>query len=192
MHFFHNKKVFFITILISYLDVFKSLFLHTLKLLGFEETWCSWIKECVSTASASVLVNGSPSGEFMLQKGLRQGDPLSPFLFLIAAEGFCLLVDKARENGTFSGVTVGNDQVEISHLQFADDTLMFGKASKSNIQSLKGIIRSFELISGLEVNFRKSTLVGIHISEAEVEDFALEPKCKVGTLASQLVQIQGK
>lgn len=69
--------------------------LQMLRSLNFPEIWILWIRECLSTATANVLVNGSPSGEFQLQHGIRQGDPLSPFLFLMAAEGLNLLMNKA-------------------------------------------------------------------------------------------------
>ncbi|XP_028101365.1 uncharacterized protein LOC114300709 [Camellia sinensis] len=73
----------------------------------------------------SILVNGSPTEEFQPQKGLRQGDPLSPFLFIIAAEGLNLLLGRAIEKGLFKGASIGCDQLGISHLQFADDTIIF-------------------------------------------------------------------
>lgn len=78
------------------------------------------------------MVNGSPLGEFALQKGLRQGDPLSALLFLIAAEGVSGLSGKAESLHYFEGVEVGRDKVMVSHLQFADDTILMGRASDSN------------------------------------------------------------
>jgi len=85
--------------------------------MGFPTLWRKWIKECVGSATASVLVNGSPTDEFPLGRGLRQGDPLSPFLFLLAAEGFNVLMKALSENNLFSGYTVGSsDPVTVSHL----------------------------------------------------------------------------
>ena len=77
--------------------------------------------ECISTTTASVLVNGSPTDEFKFERGLRQGDPLSPFLFLIAAEGLNVMMKALIEVGLFSGYKVGaNNHVSITHLQFVD------------------------------------------------------------------------
>jgi hypothetical protein len=93
--------------------------------MAFSVLWRKWIKECVSTATASILVNGSPTDQFPLQRGLRQGDPLSPFLFLLAAEGLNVMMTSAVRNNFFTGITVGNSiSVVASHLQFADDTLL--------------------------------------------------------------------
>lgn len=69
------------------------------------------------TAMANVLVNGSPSGEFQLERGIWQGDPLSPFLFLVAAEGLNLLAKKVIKEGLLQPATVGKDKVATSHLQ---------------------------------------------------------------------------
>ena len=85
--------------------------------MGFPSLWRKWIKECIGTATASVLVNGSPTDEFTLGRGLRQGDPLSPFLFLLAAEGFNILMVALTRDNLFSGFQVGNSASTIvSHL----------------------------------------------------------------------------
>ncbi|XP_028084604.1 uncharacterized protein LOC114285700 [Camellia sinensis] len=93
--------------------------------LGFGEKWLVWMRNCISSVRVSVLVNGSPTEEFQPQKGLRQGDPLSPFLFIIAAEALNLLLARAVEKGLFRGASVGSNDLRISHLQFADDTIVF-------------------------------------------------------------------
>ncbi|XP_039683022.1 secreted RxLR effector protein 78-like [Medicago truncatula] len=94
-----------------------------MKKMEFPVLWRKWIKECVTTATASILVNGSPTEEFPLQRGLRQGDPLSPFLFLLAAEGMNVLMSSVVGNNLFTGYTVGSSNpTVVSHLQFADDT----------------------------------------------------------------------
>ena len=93
--------------------------------LGFYEVWIKWIKGCVELASVSILVNGSPTDEFGMQRGLRQGDPLAPFLFLCEAEGLAALTREAEAKSLFEGVKVGDHQLEVHLLQFADDTLFF-------------------------------------------------------------------
>ena len=71
--------------------------------MGFPTLWRKWIKECTGTTTASVLVNGSPTDEFLLGRGLRQSDPLSPFLFLLAAEGFHVMMESMLINNIFTG-----------------------------------------------------------------------------------------
>lgn len=89
--------------------------------MNFSVKWRSWIWGCLSSAHLSILVNGSPTPEFRMEKGLRQGDPLSPFLFIIAAEALSIMMREATAKGVFKGAKVGNDLVEVTHLQFADD-----------------------------------------------------------------------
>ena len=80
------------------------------------EQWIVWIKSCLESASVSVLVNGSPTKEFVPQKGLRQGDPLAPFLFLIAAEGLAGVVRNAAEKNMVESLEVGAKKVEVNML----------------------------------------------------------------------------
>lgn len=126
--------------------------------LKFPEKWISWIRECLSTATATVLVNGIPSGEFQLERGICQGNPLSPFIFLIAAED--LLMKKAVKERTIRAVEVGRDKVPVSHLQYVDVTLISVVGDEENAQKVKWLLSIFEVTSGLSVNYEKSYFYG--------------------------------
>ncbi|GAU27954.1 hypothetical protein TSUD_146720 [Trifolium subterraneum] len=140
-----------------------------------------WMKKCICTASASVLVNGSPTEEFPLERGLRQGDPLSPFLFLLAAEGLNVLMQAMVEHHFFSGYSFGmQNPISISHLQFADDTLLLGTKCWANVHALRAALVLFETMSGLKVNFNKSMLVGVNIADSWLRVAASALRCKVG------------
>lgn len=126
---------------------------------------CDWILECISSSYSSVLINGSPSSEFKSFRGLRQGDPLSPFLFDIVVEVVNILLERARSCGLIRGVQVGRNGMIISHLQFADDTILFSNNDRNEILNIKRILRYFQLLSGLKINFSKSMLCGIKIND---------------------------
>jgi len=123
--------------------------------LGFNCKWIRWIQACLESATVSIFVNGSLTEEFKPKWGLRQGDPLTPFLFLIVVEGLIGLVREAKRFNAFSGVVVGNGSVKVDLLQFADDMLFFCEPSYQNVLVVKAILRSFELVSGLRVNFHR-------------------------------------
>jgi len=147
----------------------------------FPTLWRKWIKECVMTATTFVLVNGSPTNEFSLGRGLHQGDPLSPFLFLLAAEGLNNMMKAMCESTLFRGYSVGSDNPMIgSHLQFVDDTLLLGEKSWANVRALRAVLIPFEAVSGLKVNFHKSMLVGVNISESWLIEAATLLNCKMG------------
>ncbi|GJW92737.1 putative RNA-directed DNA polymerase, eukaryota, reverse transcriptase zinc-binding domain protein [Tanacetum coccineum] len=114
-----------------------------------------WIKGCLNSSYSSVLINGSPTKEFKIHKGLRQGDPLSPLLFILAVEALHVTFLEAKAKDIFKGVKVGNDNVEISHVQFADDALILGEWSHENAKNLCRLLRCFHLAFGLKVNFSK-------------------------------------
>ncbi|GLT87099.1 hypothetical protein SLE2022_051990 [Rubroshorea leprosula] len=148
--------------------------------LGFGIKWKGWIMECLSTSKISVLINGSPTEEFKAGKGLRQGDPLSPFLFLMIGEGLNGLVQKAVSEGMLRGIEIGRRGLAISLLQFADDTIIMGKAATENIFMVKTILRWFELMSGLQINFSKSNIYGYNVPARWVEGSASMLHCGVG------------
>lgn len=97
-----------------------------LQQMHFGRKWRGWVRGCLSSATVSILVNGSPTPEFSMERGLRQGDPLSPFLFLIAAEALNVMMQEAIQKRLYTPLTVGNSGIVVSLLQFADDALFFG------------------------------------------------------------------
>jgi hypothetical protein len=104
--------------------------LYLLRRCGFGEKWCSWIQHCISSVRYSVLINGVPSGFFGCSRGVCQGDPLSPFLFVLVMEAFSRMLGAFTERGLILGFSVGSsgqDRVNVSHLLFADDTWCFAR-----------------------------------------------------------------
>ncbi|GKU89353.1 hypothetical protein SLEP1_g3500 [Rubroshorea leprosula] len=119
--------------------------------------------------------------EFKISKGLRQGDPLSHFLFLIIVEGLNGIINYAVKHNLFKGVTMGKGSLMITHLQFADDTIFFREATEENMKVVKGIMRTFELASGLKINYNKSQLIGVNVKE-EVNRMSYFLNCNIGEL----------
>lgn len=126
----------------------------------------------MESTTTSVLVNGSPCEEFHLKKGLRQGDPLSPFLFILAAEGLSLLTKRACDENLLKPALIGDLKVPISHLQYADDVVFLCSKDKENLKIIQRTLRLFEIISGLKVNFGKSKLYGPCVPENELIESA--------------------
>jgi hypothetical protein len=138
--------------------------LYLLKRCGFGERWCYWIKHCISIVRFSILINGSPSGFFGSSRGVRQGDPLSPFLFVLVMEAFSRMIDAIYSRGLILGFFVSSrdhDRVEVFHLLFADDTLVSCGADASQINYMGALLVCFEAVSGLKVNLTKSSLIPI-------------------------------
>lgn len=97
--------------------------------IGYADKWIGFIMMCVTTANYVVLVNGTPTGGIYPTRGLRQGDPISPYLFLLCAEALSSLLTKADRDGKLSGVPTSKKGPRINHLFFADDSLLFCKAT---------------------------------------------------------------
>ncbi|KAK9064964.1 hypothetical protein SSX86_016347 [Deinandra increscens subsp. villosa] len=148
--------------------------------MGFPEAWCTWIKGILDSTCASVLVNGSPTYQFKSEKGLRQGDPISPFLFLIVMECLSWLLNKAKELGLIKGISFPIDNMDINHLFFADDALILGEWSRENIQNTARILRIFYLCTGLRINIHKSNLFGIGVQDEEIDGMLEVLGCRRG------------
>ena len=93
--------------------------------MGFQDSWVKLMMVCITMASYLVLIKGDPHGHITPSKGLRQGDPLSPYLFFMCTEGLHGLINKATTNGDIRGVSICHNGPKITHLFFVDDSLIF-------------------------------------------------------------------
>jgi len=130
--------------------------LYVLRRCGFGGKWCLWRAHCISSVQFSVLL-GSLDGFFSSFRGLRQGDPLSPLLFVFVMEALSRMISIAVSGGLLEGFKVGN--ATFSHLLFADDTLIFCSARFSQLRYLRSLFFLFEATLGLKVNLAKSNLI---------------------------------
>ena len=150
--------------------------------MGFGDRWRAWIRGCITTTKVSILVNGTPTKEFQMEKGVRQGDPLAPFLFVLAMEGLYVAMKEAQVKGIFKGIRIDNASNEISILQYADDALILREWSDTNASNLFRLLHCFHICSGLKVNLTKSNLMGVNVSIEEINRLANRLKCNAGKL----------
>ncbi|XP_026417296.1 uncharacterized protein LOC113312776 [Papaver somniferum] len=116
--------------------------------LGFSQKWCQLIHHCISTTKNSILVNGSPMDFFSPSRGLRQGDSISPYLFILCMEGFSRFLTNNAKQKIIEPLILAKTWPTVSHLLFADDCILFSKATTRSIKNLKSIIQKFTSSSG--------------------------------------------
>ena len=126
--------------------------------LGFEERWIDLMMVCVKSVSYSILVNGEPKGLIRPSRGIRQGDPLSPFFFLLCMEGLHSLITKANNEGSIRGFSLRRRSPRLTHLRFANDSLLFCRANRHDSLKVLEILATYESVSGQQINRRKTSL----------------------------------
>jgi len=159
--------------------------LYVLKRCSFRDRWRGWIAHCISTVCFSININGSPSRFFRSSRGLRQGDPLSLLLFVLMMKAFSRMIYATVDSGRLSGFSVGSssqDAIMVSHLLFADDTLIFCDSIADQIQDLRCLLLCFEAASGLRINLSKSEMVPVG-EVGDVEELASILGCGVASLS---------
>jgi len=183
---------------------------NVMERMNFGCRWISWISECLTSALIVVLVNGSTTEFFPIGHGVRQGDPLSHFVFNLAVERLSYLLEQAMAKGFIKWVCVG-ERIWINHLEFIDDTILFYQADEEEVLNVKRVLTCFHLLSDLKVNFLKTSLINCDttlpivyrlaaLMQSKVENLPVtylglplgtSSRCAI-TLESHLAKNQGK
>lgn len=152
-----------------------------LRNLAIPEIFLQWLHACVCTTSFSLGFNGSVYGYFKGKRGLRQGDPLSPYLFVLAMNCLSLSLNKAAREGNFNYHSKCQ-RTELTHMCFADDLLIFCDGSISSVNAILAILRDFEERSGLAISIEKTTLFAAGIKPHEMQQIKQATGLTEGTL----------
>ena len=129
-----------------------------LQAFGFSQQWKNWIMELVSGALFSILLNGGPLQPFTPSRGIRQGYPLSPFLFVVMAEGLGRSLAKAKKQNQLKGIKPAHQGPTVMHQQFVDDTMLMGAPTVQEARTIRKVLKTFSEASGMEINLTKSKL----------------------------------
>lgn len=132
---------------------------HTLNVLGFPTKFIKLIMQCVKTTSFSVLINGSSKGSILPSRGLYQGYPLLPYLFLLWTKGLVNLLNNVAQNRSLTGIKVCRGAPSVNHLLFTNNNLIFCKAGNVSSQQVLNLLNWYAQASGQCINMNKTMMV---------------------------------
>ncbi|CAM8905799.1 unnamed protein product [Rhodiola kirilowii] len=138
--------------------------------MGFPDRWVEMVMACVKSVSYTIKINDQISEEFWPERGLRQGDPLSPYLFLLCTEWFAQKLRQGQEENMLRGIKICRGAPEVTHLLFADDSVIFLRANLGDVTNLKSILMKYEAVSGQRINVAKSEICFSKNVSAELKE----------------------
>jgi hypothetical protein len=148
---------------------------------GFDPKWLNWLDMLMSSGTSSVLLNGTPGKKVLCRRGMRQGDPLSPLLFVGVAELLQAIVNELFHTVVLHApLPIPNTDFPI--VQYADDTLLIMQACPMQFLALKNLLDQFAAATGLCVNYAKSSMMNINVTDGQIHELAVVFGCAVGHL----------
>lgn len=157
------------------LDIAKALdtvswpyLLDRLRHLGFGDRWIGWIISILSTSSSKIILNGKAGDSFLHGRGLRQGDPLSPMLFILAIDPLQRLLAKAQEEGLLQPLQRRTSRFNVA--LYTDDAVVFTRPDKQELQTVQAILHNFGLSTGMVTNLSKSEIYAIRCEDLDLQD----------------------
>ena len=142
--------------------------------LGSHEKWVRWILKCITAVTYSILINGEAHGTIIATRGLQQGNPLSSYLFLLCTKAFLALIVNANNNQSLNRVSLCRGCLKVTHLFFADDSLLFCKVERQECTELVEILELYELASRQKINTNKFSGTFSHNTAPEIRSEVLE------------------
>jgi hypothetical protein len=147
---------------------------------GFSPQWINLVKSLLTSVSSSILLNGVPGKQFVCKRGVRQGDPLSPLLFVLGGDLLQSAVNSLLDRGELQ-LPIPTSVSEFPIVQYADDTLSILPPDSAQLASLKTLLVKFTATTGLAVNYHKSCMLPINVPDDEIQLLAMEFGCTVGS-----------
>lgn len=185
LHLCHKSKKEIIIVKLDFKKAFDKVEHHVildiLKHKGLGKKWLNWMEMIMNSATSSILLNGVPGKTFHCKRGVRQGDPLSPLLFVLAADLLQSIINKAKSNGLLN-LPLPRAGSDFLVIQYADDTLLVMEACPRQLSVLKALLNAFADSTGLKVNYSKSMMVPINVSPERMEILTRTFGCQQGSM----------
>jgi hypothetical protein len=149
---------------------------------NFPPKWLEWMKQIIEGGKVGININGNDGHFFNTYKGLRQGDPLSPLLFNLVSDALATMFENAKMARPIRGLVSNLIEGGLTHLQYADDTIIFLNYDDQSIYNTRFLLYYFEDMSGLKINYEKSEIFALGCSDEEQKRVAEMFNCNIGDL----------